>query len=114
MLAYAPTFQATMGNSLDHCDVWDEWFFVAVGRLVKVEILTDGAGVLMEQPAQDLSQILNQVRMGHGFPHQVLLGGVQVVVVGYLVFYVLCHDMLLSRGQIPYPRFLDPAYNVLW
>lgn len=53
MFAYAPAFQATMRDSLDHGDVWDEWFFVAIGCLVEVEILADGAGVLMEQPAQE-------------------------------------------------------------
>ncbi|MFL5659171.1 MAG: hypothetical protein ACJ8CB_33930 [Ktedonobacteraceae bacterium] len=45
----------------------------------------------MQEPFENQGKIVNQTAMNRGFPHHILLGGVEIVVVGYLVFYVFGH-----------------------
>src|SRR5579883_513151 len=83
-------------NTLDDSDVGSHRVFPVFKGLIEVEILINGAHLVTEQPEKDGFEIVNQLGMPGGFPHQILLGGVIIVVVSHLVADLSCHCLLLS------------------
>src|ERR1700739_2849361 len=63
--------------------------------LKEVQILIDGARLVTKQPLEDMLQVFHQCSMWTRFPHQILLGGVAVVVVDYVIIGPLDHGALL-------------------
>src|SRR6266446_3032290 len=102
--ADAPALDALERRPFDHGDIGSQRAFIFVGRLVKVQVLIDGTALSMKEPCEYGHQVTNKRGMVGRFPHQVLLGGVGIVVVCYLVFYLLSHAVFLSRvytGRLP-------------
>src|SRR6185437_2525073 len=67
-----------------------------ISSLKEVEILIDGTSLMTEQPFEYMLQVIHQCAMWTRFPHQVLLGGVAVVVVmNYVIIGPLDHGALL-------------------
>src|ERR1051326_6510112 len=93
-----------MGGTHDYSNIRGQGIFFAVSSLIEVEVIINSAESVVKQPAQYCEQIVHQVGMEGRFPHQVLLGGMGIVVVFYLVFNL--------PGHLCYP-FVSPVQSSL-
>src|SRR5579884_1988861 len=83
-------------DAFDDSNVGSHRIFMIFKGLIEIEIFVNGAHLVAEQPEKDGFEIVDQFGMPGGFPHQILLGGVIIVVVSHLVADLSCHCVLLS------------------
>src|SRR5260221_10693745 len=94
MYTHAPAAPRDAAYPFDYRQVGSQWVFVLIRTLEEVEILINGAGLCPKEPLQHVLEVVYQLGVRQRFPHQVLLGGVGIVVVNYLIFDLI-HDSLL-------------------
>src|SRR5258708_7347430 len=94
-LANSPASHMPEVYPFDQRNIWSERIFAWVGRLIEIEVPVDCASLPTKEPCEHLHEVVHERGMDRRFPHQVLLGGVEIVVVGYLVFNVPGHRALL-------------------
>src|SRR5437588_8487449 len=105
--------------TFDDREIRSDRVFHRVSRLVEVEIIIDSTGLPPEDPVENRLEIVDESGMPRGFPHQILLGGVSVVVVLYL-FEVSGHGVPLSGNEqltdisyVPQRIYLSDWYQVI-
>src|SRR5947209_15835838 len=93
--AYFPTGDINVLNPFDHSNIGSEWILLRIARLIKVEVLMNGTRLPLKEPGEYLYQIAHQSGMDGCFPHQILPGGVEIIVINHLVLNMFRHDLLL-------------------
>src|ERR1700704_3645100 len=98
MHSHTPTDVRARSDSFDQSHIRCQRVFLLIRSLKEVEILIDRAPLITKQPLEHMLKIFHQYAMWTRFPHQILLGGVAVVVVVdyfYVIIGPLDHGALL-------------------
>ena len=99
-LADAPTSYMLELYPFDDSNIRSQGILFRIGRLIEVEVFIDGTDLPTKEPGEHLYEIVHELGVNRGFPHQILLGGVEIVVVCYLVFNLFGHGTLPSWVRV--------------